>query len=387
MIMSGALSGFSQRILSENINFYDVQMPEKTLDETISTYTVIVETPYTLTVEDAKRISLEKFEEEKADYQNLVAESKLEYEDKLKRHEEEVAQAKEVYETEMEDFKSLSMIERLALTDQGKKPTLKLPAKPTYVEPREPEYREPNLDDYLIFDNQVLADKIDLNGFEKGPDLNLIITISKMTFQDNGGQTFYSQPFNIKVFKAADQLYDETFGDEFQFLSSSASNTINLDRYEKQNVNKIIEQINNEINKKYGYTAFPNEIVIEYPKNKDREYDALENSKNKAISAFRKLTENVSQKTRSRAYSELQDVRNTWLSELEKVNYSDKKATYNAKVGKAIFFNLLKVDLILKDKTNAEEILSKIQEKRIDLDFNYNEENEFTELEEKVYQL
>ncbi len=381
------ISCFSQRILTEDITFYDVILPNKTLDENVTTYSVVVKTPYTLTAEDAKRISLEKFEEEKNNYQNLVAKSKLEYEEKLNNHDEEVAKAKEVYETEMADFKSLSMLERLALTDQGKKPTLKLPAKPQYVEPREPIYREPNLDDYLIFDNKVLADKINLNGFEKGTDLTLVVNISKMTFQDNGGETFYSQPFNIKALKGTENIYDKTFGEEFQFLSSSASNTINLDRYEKQNVNKIIDQINTSINEEYGYTSILSKIVINYPKNKDREFDALENSKNKAISAFRKLTENVSQEKRTRAYKELEDVRNTWLSELEKVDYSNKKATFNAKIGKSILFNLLRVDVILKDKDNAEEILAKMQESRIDLDLNYNEEKEFTSLEEKVYQL
>ena len=43
-------------------------------------------------------------------------------------------------------------LERLALTEQGKKPQLKTPARPTYVEPAEPKYQEPNLNDYLIFD-------------------------------------------------------------------------------------------------------------------------------------------------------------------------------------------------------------------------------------------
>jgi len=114
-----------------------------------------------------------------------------------------VAKAEARYNKEMKDFKDLSLIERLALTDQGEKPQLKVPAKPTYLETREPVYVQPNLDDHLIFDKQILADNVELIGYEKGNDLLIVINITKMAFQDNGGQTFYAQPTNLKVMKGA----------------------------------------------------------------------------------------------------------------------------------------------------------------------------------------
>jgi hypothetical protein len=208
-----------------------------------------------------------------------------------------------------------------------------------------------------------------------------------MVFQDNGGQTFYSQPTNLKVMKGTEVIDDKNFDDEFQFLTSSSSNTINLERYEKNNVNKIMKAIGQYINEEFGYIPVSSSIKIEFPKNKNREYDALENAKIKAISAYRKLKKDATSDTRARANQELEAVREVWISELAKVDYNDKKATMNKDIGKMIFFNLMRVDISLKDKAQAEETLSQMQERRIDLDLNYDEKATFTRLEEQVYKL
>ncbi len=380
-------TSYAQRTLSEKVNYFDIRIPNQPLDETIKSYNVIVEIPYTLTVEELNAQSLAAFEEEKANYDNLVKESEVEFQERLASHDDDVKKAEARYDKEMKDFKSLSLLERLALTDQGKKPQLKVPAKPVYVKPSEPEYRKPNLDDHLIFDNKVMADGVELKGYERGNDLLIVINISKMQFQDNAGQTFYSQPTNVKVLKGAETIDEKNFDDKFQFLTSSSSNTINLDRHEKSNVKKIMGNINNYLNEEFGYIPFPTVIQIEYPKNKGREYDALENAKIKTISAFRRLKEDTSMDTRKRSEEELKAVREVWKSELQKINYKDKKAVMNKKVAKMIFFNLLRVDIRLKDKTVAEETLAAIQEKMIDLSLNYTEKTTLTRLEEQVYKM
>lgn len=380
-------TSFAQRAQSENINYFNVRTPNNPLDKSINSYKVIVETPYTLTVEELNAQSLAAFEVEKANYTQVVKDSKAEFEERLASHDDEVAKAEARYDKEMKDFKDLSLLERLSLTEQGKKPQLKVPAKPRYVEPREPVYNQPNLDDHLIFDNQVLADNVELLGYEKGSDLLFIINISKMTFQDNGGQTFYAQPTNLKVMKGADIIDEKTFDDEFQFLTSSNSNTINLDRYEKNNVNKIMNNIGTYINEEFGFIPVASRITIEFPKNNKREYDILENAKIKAISAYRKMKEDASSDTRERAISELIAVRDIWKSELAKVDYNDKKALMNKNVAIMIFYNLMQVDISLKDKVQAEETLAAFQEQRINLDLSYDEKNAFTKLEEQVYKL
>ncbi len=381
------LSTYGQRAISENISYYDVILPKNPLEESIKTYKVIVETPYTLTAEQVIAQSRKDFEQEKLEYEAIVKQSELDFETKLANYDEEVELAQERYEQEMKEFKELTLIERLAITDQGKQPKLKTPVKPRYVKPLEPRYREPNFDDFLIFDNQVLADGVGLYGYEKGNDVMFIITISKMKFQDNAGQTFYSQPTTLKVIKGANVIDEKTFDDEFKYLTSSSSNTINLERYEKDNVNKIMREISAYINQEFGYEPVVRSITIEYPKNKKREYDNLENAKIKAISAYRKLKKDISKDRRALAIDELVQVRKIWESELAKVDYSNKKAVMNAKVSRMILFNLMRVDVTLKDKEQAEETLKLIQEHRINLDLNNTEEKELTALEEKVYKL
>jgi hypothetical protein len=378
---------FSQRAQYEDVSYFDLKTPNNPFEASIKTYNVVVETPYTLTVEELNAQSLADFEVEKANYANIVKQSEEDFQTQLANHDGEVKQAEAHYDKEMADFKALTLLERLALTDQGKKPQLKVPSKPVYVKPREPQYIQPNLNEHLIFDNNVLADGLELSGYEKGGDVLFAISISKMIFQDNAGKTFYSQPTNLKVMKGTELIAEKNFDDEFQFLTSSSSNTINLESYEKSNVNKIMANISKYINEEFGYVPFSTTIRIEFPKNKNREYDALENAKIKAVSAYRKLKKDASSETRTRAIEELKAVRETWKAELAKVNYTDKKAVMNNEVAKIIFFNLMRVDISLKDKAQAEETLSAMQEKRIDLNLSYDEKAAFTRLEEEIYKL
>ena len=75
----------------------------------------------------------------------------------MKEHDAEVAKAKERYELESAEFKKLTMLERMAMTDQGKSPRLVVPATPSYYKPAPPVYQEPNLNNNLIYDNKLLA--------------------------------------------------------------------------------------------------------------------------------------------------------------------------------------------------------------------------------------
>lgn len=386
-VCAASATTFAQRALSETVSYFDIRTPNRPLDASIKSYKVIVETPYTLTVDELNAQSEADFEAKQANYATTVKESEDEFQARLASYDDDVKKAEARYDKEMADFKALTLLERLALTDQGKKPALKVPSKPTYVKPREPQYIQPNLNDHLIFDNNALADGVELMGYEKGGDVLFVINISKMNFIDNAGQTFYSQPTTLKVMQGATIIDEKTFDNESKFLTSSSSNTINLDSYEKSNVNKIMASITKYINEEFGKIPVATSIVIEYPKNKGREYDALENAKIKALSAYRKMTKDASTDTRERAKSELMAVRDTWKSELKRVNYADKKADMNKDIARMIFYNLMRVDISLKDKAQAEETLAAMQEKRIDLDLGYDDKAMFTRLEEQVYKL
>jgi len=387
LVVSMSFTGHAQRILDETVSYYNVIKPEQSLDSSIKGYDVVVNTPYTMTVEEVNSQSLVDFETEKTNYQDLLAQSKVDYKEKLANHDDAVAQAKENYDIEMKDFKELSLLERLALTDQGKKPQLKTPSKPTYVEPREPVYREPVLSDFLIFDHNALADNIHLNGFEKGSDLIFSIDLQKMDFQENAGQTFYTQPAKLTVIAKGETIAEQSFGEESKFLTSASSNSINLNRYEKENVEKVLSEIQHYINATYGYTAVANSITIEYPKNKKREYDQLEQAKVTAISSFRKMTKEASLERRTDALEGLEKAEALWTSVLEKVDYSDDKALFNNTIAKTILFNLITIQTQLGQKDKAEANLAQFQEKIIDLDLSSSEDTRLTNLEKQIYKL
>jgi hypothetical protein len=97
-----------------------------------------------------------------------------------------------------------------------------------------------------------------------------------MIFQDNGGQTFYVQPTTLKVMKGAEVMDEKKFDEAYQFLTSSNSNPINLDRYKKNYVNKIMTDIGTYINEEFDFIPVASLVILEFPKNKKRDYDILE---------------------------------------------------------------------------------------------------------------
>lgn len=379
---------FSQKKISESVTYYDISTPLQPLDESVKTYSVIVTTPYELTSEDIQKESLAAFEEEQASFDELIRQSELEFQEKLVNHDRDVQEAKDLYDKRIKDFKELSLLERLSLTEQGKKPELRVPRRPVYVEPREPEYSEPNLNDYLIFDEKSMADQVELLGYEKAEGGLLIeINFTKMNFQQNGGQTNYSQPTTLTLTANGAVIHKKVFNEESNFLTRSSSNRINLSSYEKQNVLKLMNEIEVYLNDQFGYKLISTSIAIAYPKNKKRLYDALEKAKVKAISSYRKLNETAAIDDREIAKKGLIDVQNMWREELKRIDYQDSKADMNNEVAKMIFFNILKVDLSLKDKVASEKTFTEIQDLIIDLDLSDSEERVLANLEKKIYKL
>ena len=159
---------YGQNINSETVEIQVMQSPNVLLAPEFRNYKVTVTSPYNLTKEDIVRQSKADHQKALAEYKISVADGEKEYQKKLNDYDAEVKKAKEKYEIESAEFKKLSLLERLAMTDQGKNPKLVIPAKPEYFKPAAPEYKEPNLNDYIIVDNAVLASQISISGLQKG---------------------------------------------------------------------------------------------------------------------------------------------------------------------------------------------------------------------------
>lgn len=384
VIISG--SGlYAQSINTETVDFRVLKAPQTSVSENSRTYKITVNSPYNLSKEDVIKQSKKEHQEAVANFSNTIAESQKDYQQTLKDYNDDMVKAKEKFAIESAEFKKLSLLERLSLQDRGQKPTLQLPSKPTYYKPSPPIYREPNLNDYFIVDNNVLASQISIDGYQKGaPNVDVYVDMDKVNFQDNAGQTYANQPTKITVKENGTDKINTTISQDFTFVSSEASSNINVPVEEKKYLTNNIKAINTFLNDAYGYKTLTKQVKIDNVKNKG-EYDDLEKANIYVTTNLRKLQANSDQTTNNVAFANMKKGTDLWEQALKKVNFKDKKAPYNAKIGKSLYFNLIRLNVALENKKDAEKYLNDMQEKLVDLDLSYSEKAELKQLENQIY--
>ncbi|MBL0358620.1 MAG: hypothetical protein IPP72_17940 [Chitinophagaceae bacterium] len=375
----------AQSINSENVDIQLIQSPKLSVTTELRNYKVTVTSPYNLTAEDITRQSKADHQKALADYGKTVTESEKEYQQKLKDHDEEVKKAKEKYDLEMTEFKKLTLLERLSMTDQGKNPKLAIPAKPEYYKPAPPVYREPNLNDYIIVDNAVLASQINIEGLKKGGNyFDILIDMQAVHFQDNAGQTYANQPTKIIVKQAGVEKANVSFFNEFEFVSSSPTNNINRPLEEKRYLNKVITFINQFLTETYGYRTVKRTVKILSVKNKGA-YDELERADIYITTNLKKLQADSDSTVNTVAFTNMQKGIDIWIQTLQKIEYKNSKADLNAKIAKFIFFNLMRLNLALNKKSEAEKYLNQLQENLVDIKLSNDEEKELDAIEKEIY--
>jgi hypothetical protein len=271
------------------------------------------------------------------------------------------------------------------MTDQGKNPKLSSPSKPEYVKPTPPIYKEPNLNDYIIVDNNVLASQINIEGLRKGGNnFDILVDIQPAHFQDNSGQTFVNQPTKVIVKQGGVEKSNMSFFNEFEFVSSSPSNNINKPLEEKRYLNKVVAFVNQYLNDNYGYKTVKRTVKISSVKNKG-EYDDLERANIYITTNLKKLEANSDTTVNTVAFMNMQKGIDTWLQTLQKIEYKNSKAPLNAKIGKYIFFNLMRLNLALNKKKEAEKYLNQLQENLVDIKLSSDEEKELKDIEKEIY--
>ncbi len=384
LLLNSTLS-FGQSISAENIEFDVIKAPKFETEEAQRLFKVTVTSPYNLTANDVIKQSEVDFELELKNYDKVVANSETEYQQKLKNYDSEVETAKKKFTLESDEFKKLSMLERLTMTDQGKNPKLVTPTKPNYIKPAKPVYANPNLNDYIIVNNDVLSTQININGFTRsGNYVDVAVDIKKLTFQDNAGQTFANQPTKVVVKVNGVEKATTTFFQDFKFVSSSPSNNINKPLTEKNFLNDVIATVNKYLNENFGYQTYKSSVKILSVKNKNNKYDDLEKADIYVTTNLRKLNPQNPEITKV-AMVGLQKAIDTWTTTLTKVDFKDKKSDYNATIAEFIYFNLIRLNLALNNKSVAEKYLNDMQENLIYMKMSSTNENELKEIENQIY--
>lgn len=375
----------AQSINSENIDIQLLQSPKVPVNPDLRNYKVTVTSPYNLTADDITRQAKADHQKALSDYDRKVKDSENEYQQKLKNHDDEVKKAREKYDLETAEFKKLTLLERLSMTDQGKNPKLTVPAKPEYYKPAPPEYRDPNLNDYIIVNNAVLASQINIEGLKKmGSYFDVAIDMEAVHFQDNAGQTYANQPTKITVKQAGVEKANLSFFNEFEFVSSSPTNNINRPAEEKRFLNKVIAFINQHLTETYGYKTVKKTVKILSVKNKG-DYDDLEKADIYVTTNLKKLQPDSDSTVNTIAFINMQKGIDIWTQTLQKIEYKNSKAALNAKIAKFIFFNLMRVNLALNKKSEAEKYLNQLQENLVDIKMSNEEEKELDAIEKEIY--
>jgi hypothetical protein len=384
LLLNSTLS-FAQSISAENIDFDVIKAPKFETEEAQRLFKVTVTSPYNLTANDVIKQSEVDFQLELKNYDKIVANSETEYQQKLKNYDSEVETANKKFALESEEFKKLSLLERLAMTDQGKNPKLVTPTKPNYIKPAKPVYTNPNLNDYIIVNNDVLSTQININGFTRsGNYVDVTVDIKKLSFQDNAGQTFANQPTKVVVKVNGVEKATTTFFQDFKFVSSSPSNNINKPLTEKTFLNDVIATVNKYLNENFGYQTYKSSVKILSVKNKSNKYDDLEKADIYVTTNLRKLNPQNPEITKV-AMVGLQKAIDTWTTTLTKVDFKDKKSDYNATIAEFIYFNLIRLNLALNNKSVAEKYLNDMQENLIYMKMSSTNENELKEIENQIY--
>ncbi|MDN4013184.1 MULTISPECIES: hypothetical protein [Chryseobacterium] len=383
VVLFSVQSVFGQRIDKETISFQLLKEPVFTTDLANRNYTITVKSPYNITKDDVLRMSKEEYQNQVNNYQTNVETAKIEHQERLKDYEAEVKKLQEKFKLESAEYNKLSAVEKIAAVNGA--PILRLPSRPVLNIPPMPVYRQPDLKDALIVDNKILASQMDVAGFSKGGNyLDVLVEMERTNFQDNQGKTFANQPVRIVGKQNGVVKLDKTYFSDFAEIASVPTNEINLNVHEKRYLQRTMDRTRNIINDNFGYQTINSSVTLETVKNKG-DYDDLEKAYIYVTTNLKKLQAKSDYAPNKVAMENMQKGIEMWKTALGKVNYNDKKALYNQKIGEYLYFNLIRLNLALGNYTEAEKYLNELQEHLVDIKLSYDANLELKRLEEKIY--
>lgn len=374
----------AQSISTELVEYQVLREPKISIDANSRQYSVTVTSPYNLTSDEVYAQSKVDFQTELKNFDKVTADSENEFKQKIADYEADVAKANAKYKSESEEFKKLTLLERLTLQDKNQNPRLVLPNRPIYVAPLKPVYHEPNLQNFVIIDNNVLASQVNIDGFTKdGNYLTILLDIKKTNFQDNSGQTYANQPTTLIVKQNGQEKINKIFFQEYKYISSSPTNNINKPREEQQHLKKVVAFINDYLNETFAFKTIRYSVRLQSVKNKGQ-YDDLEKADIYVSTNLKKLSPENPQ-INAAAFTGMQKGIDIWRETLTKIDFKDPKAEFNAKIAKFIYFNLMNLNLALDKKPEAEKVLNEMQENLIYIKLNSSEETELKAIEKQIY--
>jgi hypothetical protein len=380
------------------VSFTQTLFPKKTLPPNVKNYNVTITTPYLKDDSSFRKIAEEKYQKDLNDFPNVIRASEKNYtEVTLVEHAKKVAEAKENYKLESDQFNKMSTLERLALID--KKPVLRIPEKPYYYAPQPPRVESINIGDVIIYNPETLAKsyvklngfgdgtdgiqiKIDFKGFEYIEPVATLVNVenynpqTKEKFYTKQTQfvTKYRHPTMLQVSIDGKNLSSGIFQGTSEFQTKATSSKPTRIYIERQEVETIMASINSYLNDQYGYTKLTRYAVLYSVKNKKGEYDDLEKARDFAVSGYKNYTEHQED-----AVKDIANAIAIWEKTITEVNYDDSKARIDEKVGTAILKNLIFATIMTNEFSKANKYLTDFKLLRLSYD-----DKQFADSYEKI---
>jgi hypothetical protein len=388
----------AQNIQAVSVSFTQTLFPKKTLPANVKNYNVAITTPYLKDDSSFRKIAEEKYQRDLNDFPNVIKASEKNYTDvTLVEHAKKVAEAKENYKLESDQFNKMSTLERLALID--KKPVLRIPEKPYYYAPQPPRVESINIGDVIIYNPETLAKsyvklngfgdgtdgiqiKIDFKGFEYVEPVATLVNVenynpqTKEKFYTKQTQfvTKYRHPTMLQVSIDGKNLSSGIFQGTSEFQTKATSSKPTRIYIERQEVETIMSSINSYLNDQYGYTKLTRYAVLYSVKNKKGEYDDLEKARDFAYSGYKNYTEHQED-----AVKDIANAIAIWEKTITEVNYDDSKARIDEKVGTAILKNLIFATIMTNEFSKANKYLTDFKLLRLSYD-----DKQFADSYEKI---
>ncbi len=372
-MLSLTLQVSAQKIEDTVLKYEYTQQPLSPLDG-LESYNFTVITPYPenhdALIEQAKLEHQERLDA----YPAEVEEAKRIHAEREAGYEDEVALAHENFKLETEAFDKLSALEKLAL-EEGR-PKLRMPSKPgPFRAPSEPVYREPNTSLSIIFKPDVLSDSyLNVEGFEKGTTNALTGTVTMEEFDATqperkettsrvynsstkkyenkisySYETSMKRPTRLVLNYNGQEIFNDIFEGTGDYQVKTTTTSPNMLQLEKDNVTEILTQINDYINRQYGFVKVGSTLTIRAPKNKG-DYDDLEKAAKLAKRGINPMGSSDGKK-------ELAEAVSMWESIIQESDVKDKKARINRKVTESIYQNLIEAAIFTEDFVKAQDYL------------------------------
>ena len=388
----------AQNIQNISVSFTQTLFPKKTLPANVKNYNVTVTTPYLKDDSSFRKIAEEKYQKDLNDFPNVIIASEKNYTDViLVDYAKKVAEAKDIFKLESDQFNKMSTLEKLALID--KKPVLRIPEKPYYYAPQPPRIESINVGDVIIYNPETLAKSyIKLNGFGDGTDgiqikidfkgfeyIEPVATLVNVeNYNPQTKEKFYTKqtqfvtkfrhPTLLQVSIDGKNLSSGIFQGTSEFQTKATSSKPTRIYIERQEIETIMSSINNYLNDQYGYIKVNRYAILYSVKNKKGEYDDIEKARDFAVSGYKNYTEHQED-----AVKDIANAIAIWEKTMTEVNYDDSKARIDEKVGTALLKNLIFATIMTNEFSKANKYLTDFKLLRLSYD-----DKQFADTYEKI---